>query len=83
MTKCFSCNQEMLLVDSCTDRTVVYPDGLELPLSTDHFNEPNGRCHDCNALHGKYHHSRCDVERCPRCGGQLITCGCLNEQENR
>ena len=34
------------------------------------------RCHDCNALEGQIHEFGCDMERCPFCGGQLITCGC-------
>ena len=40
---------------------------------------PNGRaenCHDCGAGPGKVHHWGCDMERCPRCHGQLISCDC-------
>ena len=33
-------------------------------------------CHDCGAVKGEYHQRECDVERCPRCGRQWITCGC-------
>lgn len=33
-------------------------------------------CHDCAVLSGQYHVLDCDLEECPRCGGQLITCGC-------
>ena len=33
-------------------------------------------CHDCNAGLGQYHHSGCDAERCPCCGGQLLSCDC-------
>lgn len=33
-------------------------------------------CHDCDAKKGKYHLPGCDVERCPRCKNQVITCGC-------
>lgn len=33
-------------------------------------------CHDCNAGLGQYHHGGCDAERCPSCGGQLISCDC-------
>jgi hypothetical protein len=50
------------------------------PRSTEHFEEPGGRCNDCGALHGKTHHYGCDVERCPKCGGQMIGCECWGEK---
>lgn len=31
-------------------------------------------CGDCGAYPGQYHVPGCDLERCPSCGGQLITC---------
>src|ERR1700722_12936936 len=40
----------------------------------------HGRCHDCNVRDGGFHHPGCDAERCPRCDGQLIGCGCLDER---
>jgi hypothetical protein len=33
-------------------------------------------CHDCAVKPGGLHHAGCDVERCPRCHRQLITCDC-------
>ena len=36
-------------------------------------------CHDCSAKEGELHQYGCDMERCPFCGGQLISCGCCEE----
>jgi len=33
-------------------------------------------CHDCGAKEGQLHELGCDMERCPFCGGQLISCSC-------
>lgn len=40
-------------------------------------------CPDCTAGKGEYHKRNCDVERCPVCGGQLMTCGCFDELISR
>jgi len=34
-------------------------------------------CHDCGAIKGEYHVPSCDVEHCPVCGDQAISCGCI------
>lgn len=31
-------------------------------------------CSDCSAQFGRWHHYKCEMERCPICGEQLITC---------
>jgi hypothetical protein len=37
------------------------------------------RCDDCGAKAKHFHHLGCDLEWCPRCGNQLITCGCWSD----
>lgn len=31
-------------------------------------------CHDCGVVKGQYHTDGCDVEECPKCHHQLLSC---------
>lgn len=37
-------------------------------------------CHDCGCHEGELHSNGCDMESCPFCGGQLISCSCCYEK---
>lgn len=85
MATCSWCHQEMADDASTTcpqNELVKYPDGTELPSVAYDGPGKNHRCHDCNVVTGGKHHPGCDMERCPRCGGQLISCGCLDGDED-
>jgi hypothetical protein len=39
-------------------------------------------CHDCGVICGELHLDGCDMERCPRCRGQYLSCGCRTEEDD-
>jgi hypothetical protein len=81
------CKQEMTTAEGCTIPTLVVagtalartPWGKER-----HWSRPRAgeRCGDCGVLPGKAHHLGCDIEECPRCGRQLLSCDCLHEGDD-
>ena len=36
-------------------------------------------CTHCGAQQGEFHRDKCDVEPCPACGRQLVSCSCANK----
>ncbi|KKL97001.1 hypothetical protein LCGC14_1838840 [marine sediment metagenome] len=83
MATCEHCKEDMLKVRSCpTNHHLVDDQGTiweTIPFIL--FREREGRlsngCHDCNVQIGARHHHNCDMERCPKCGNQLISCDCV------
>ena len=72
--KCELCGQEMKTADGCIDNKIIeYADGTKLPAIPREDDGPE-RCHDCGAKAGHFHHADCDMEKCPRCGDQLLSC---------
>ena len=64
----------MTTAASCTVTTLHVGD-LPFPMAR-HRRSGDGRCGDCGVEPGGYHHLGRDLAGCPRCGRQLITCGC-------
>jgi len=73
---CKDCGQEMLTADSCTKEHLTLGCAV-VHRNTEYF-DCGVRCHDCGIVNakGNIHHLGCDVERCPICRRQLISCGC-------
>jgi hypothetical protein len=42
---------------------------------------PGPKCDDCGAQRGALHKLGCDLEPCPRCGGQAISCDCFYDDD--
>jgi hypothetical protein len=81
---CDFCGGNMLLADGCKPSVINRDDDdkaferIKMGDSDDFYkgSDPDHRCGDCGAKPGHYHHPGCDLERCPICGGQLISCDC-------
>ena len=90
---CKTCHGAKLKVDGCKPSVFVY-DGKKYPRikagdkgdlheikSSDAENSGKiSRCHGCGAKYGHYHHENCDVEQCPICGEQLLSCKCKADE---
>ena len=80
---CKDCKQGMYESDGCREFIIPMINGNNLaPVKHGEetradWGSDGGRCHDCGAKVGKFHHPGCDVEECPKCGGQLIGCSCV------
>lgn len=70
----------MMTAASCVVKTLLIDDVMyDLEIYKRRRGSPAPRCGDCGVGSGGYHHLGCDLMRCPRCGRQLISCGCWND----
>lgn len=77
---CPDCGEGMLIAETCTRQTLTLK-GKKYKRNTTYY-DFNDRCHDCGIISkkGNIHHIGCDIERCPICKGQLLSCGCFKEK---
>jgi hypothetical protein len=81
---CQWCEKEMTTAATCTV-DALHRDGRRFDLTP--FRDGRGgrpsaaRCGDCGVLHGGWHHLGCDLQRCPACGHQLMSCGCRFDED--
>lgn len=82
MAICRICGQEMKVAKGCLASHLIHKG---TPYERIKFmgtggegkaDSPGSRCPDCDAQIGQYHHMGCDLEICPICGGQLLSCKC-------
>lgn len=79
-TASWCCNVDM--GESCIHTKVAFPDGKVYdrhPLTGGpRPMDAGAECGDCGTIASgdSYHHSSCDKEMCPRCGGQMLCCDC-------
>jgi hypothetical protein len=77
MGKCGECGYEMNEGHPCTYIYMKDSKGMSRRGMAEEF-----PCHDCGATLKKgegCHHWGCDMERCPRCGNQLLMCECWED----
>ena len=84
MAICAWCREEMRTAISCT-LGAVHRRGRHfemIPYGDEHdWPSTSDRCGDCGCFRGGWHHPGCDIQQCPACGGQLLSCGCRFDED--
>lgn len=73
--RCTVCNEELPSELGCTAE-IVQLAGRDYPVLPHTGDAP---CAECGCTVGGAHHGECPLEKCPRCGGYLVDCGCTGK----
>lgn len=70
---------------NCNVKLDIFPEGLCNYVSKNNKETKlkkwkSWNCHDCGVKEGEIHQVGCDMEICPKCHKQLITCGCFKKR---
>lgn len=57
----------------CEAHWIKYNNGIILGVVS---HDGKARCSNCHVKPGEPHHSICALEKCPNCGGLIISCDC-------
>ena len=88
MSICTYCGREMLDGISCSDELLRIAAVDYEPIRWGdergyRFTYVTDRCGDCGVPKGGVHHHGCDLEQCPACLSQALSCGCMDGVEPR
>ncbi len=82
---CPFCNQDMRDAESCGGPMIQVAGQVYERVR---FGQESGNrweefdfCPDCGVSHGGLHHPGCDIEECPRCRRQYLSCDCGAEDD--
>jgi hypothetical protein len=85
MDVCSWCLAEMTTAKSCTveafhrdgRRVDLIPCGCERG-----WPRTSNTCGDCGVARSGWRHPGCDLQRCPACSGQMLSCGCRVDEDD-
>lgn len=85
MAMCTWCAREMTAASSCTV-VAMHQGGARIDMIAWGQERPGwtsrrAACGDCGVQPGGFHHPGCDVQRCPVCSGQMLSCGCRFDED--
>ena len=84
MAACLWCNGEMTNATTCSV-DAFHCDGRRyrmIPFGAEPGWAKTGRrCGDCGVERGGWHHPGCDIQPCPVCRGQLLSCGYMFDED--